>query len=96
MRVKHLAGEVGSALVAKAGETVADQCKRNAIYQTNNLRVTTGGKICNYILHIALPEDTDQLEDVLLETISKADNLGVRTLALPAVGTGILVIVAPN
>ena len=64
------------------------ECKQNPIVQNEIIRVTTAPNLAfQYVLHLATP--ADRISAVLVEAFKTIENnLGCRSVALPAIGTG--------
>ncbi|XP_041369467.1 macro domain-containing protein mll7730-like [Gigantopelta aegis] len=90
-------GEVSSAILASAGNTIQQECKdkyKNGI-KLGEIAVTSGGKLhCDKIYHTVLPNWQNNgpqvLENVIMACLEKAKGEGYEFIAFPALGTGTL------
>jgi len=95
--LKH-GGGVALAIANKGGKTIqdeSDECvAQNGPVPTGGVAVTGAGKLkANFIIHAVGPVYGESEHEALLEstfrnTLIKAEELGARTIALPAISTG--------
>jgi len=77
-------------IIAKGGQSIADECESNPIRSTPVYRVSRGGQLpCKYIAHVNTPQDPNQLTAAVLDVLKVADELQMRSVAFPAIGTGV-------
>ena len=87
---------VQGALLNKGGQELQTQCrdiyKKEGPLKQNAVKVTgpgrRGGLKCQKILHVLAPEQAKKLKGTVKSVLKKADNLQLRSIALPAIGTG--------
>ncbi|CAK8697164.1 unnamed protein product [Clavelina lepadiformis] len=80
-------GQLSSKLIAKAGQTVVQECASNPCFSTSNCRVTRGGKLsCQYVVHLMANQDVSKSLQEVFSVVNK--QLKCSSLALPAIGTG--------
>ena len=87
---------VQGALLRKGGQELQDECK--AVYQRdgplshNAVGVTgagrRGGLKCTKVLHVLAPNNAIKLQGTVKSVLDKASALGLKSIALPAIGTG--------
>ncbi|CEP77397.1 MAG: macro domain-containing protein [Defluviitoga tunisiensis] len=98
--LKH-GGGVAETIAKKGGPTIQEESneyvKKHGFIKTGNVAVTGGGKLnCKYIIHAVGPiwKDGTNNEEILLysavyNSLTKADELGLKSIALPAISAGI-------
>ncbi|MFQ5599582.1 MAG: macro domain-containing protein [Candidatus Krumholzibacteriia bacterium] len=85
-----MGGGVAAAILAEAGPEVEEEAVQNAPVQVGDVVVTSGGRLSvKHIVHIAVVGEVEpdiyECTRTVLDTVS---DLGVRTIAMPALGTG--------
>lgn len=96
--LKH-GGGVALAIVNKGGKIIQDESdvyvRRNGPLRTGEVAVTGAGKLkAKFVIHAVGPVYGEPGHEALLEsafrnTLIKAEELGARTIALPAISTGV-------
>ena len=87
---------VQGALLRKGGQELQDECKaafmRDGPLTHGAVRVTgpgrRGGLKCTKVLHVLAPRNTTKLQETVKSILDKARALGLKSIALPAIGTG--------
>lgn len=88
-------GGLAAVIAEKGGQIIQEQSNKIAPIPLGEAAVTEGGKLpCQYVIHAAsmkLGELTS--EDNLIKSIKnsllRAKELGIKSLAIPAIGTGL-------
>ncbi|XP_019646077.1 PREDICTED: poly [ADP-ribose] polymerase 14-like isoform X2 [Branchiostoma belcheri] len=86
-------GAVSNAICKAGGPTIARECTRIAASggMKGGIAVTGAGKLkSNKIIHAAAPAKATDWKTVIINCLQTADSLGLRSIAFPALGTGIL------
>ncbi|CAH1250765.1 PARP10 [Branchiostoma lanceolatum] len=79
---------VTKALVAAGGQSIADELKKAWPSRTGDCVFTGAGKLSNKkVSHMVLPSASD-LKDSVVSCLKAADNLGMKSISFPAIGTG--------
>ncbi|XP_078603220.1 protein mono-ADP-ribosyltransferase PARP14-like [Branchiostoma floridae x Branchiostoma japonicum] len=79
---------VTKAIVKEGGQSIADDLKKAWPKRTENVVFTDAGKLpSKKIAHMILPS-ASELKDSVLACLEKADKLGMKSISLPAIGTG--------
>ncbi len=90
-----LGGGVAGAIRRKGGAIIADECERIGKIRLGEAAVTTGGNLkAHYVIHAASmtlgwPTTADALRAATRNSLLRAEEKGLKSLAFPAVGTGI-------
>jgi O-acetyl-ADP-ribose deacetylase len=90
-----LGGGVAGAIRSRGGPTIQEQCETHGPVRIGESAVTTGGELsARHVIHAASmalggATTTESLESSMNHAFQIADELGVKTIAIPAVGTGI-------
>lgn len=90
-----LGGGVAGAIRSRGGPTIQEQCEAHGPVRIGESAVTTGGELsARHVIHAASmalggATTTESLESSMNHAFQIADELGVKTIAIPAVGTGI-------
>lgn len=93
-RLMH-GGGVAGAIARAGGAAVQDESNRKAPIGLGEAVETTGGQMpCRWVIHAATmelggPTSADIIRSATASTLRKADELGARSLALVAFGTGV-------
>jgi len=94
-------GGVAQAIARKGGSDIQkesnDYIRKYHIVETGNVAVTSGGKLkCKYIIHAVGPiwrggnkQEEKLLYDAVLNSLKKAEELKLNSIALPAISAGI-------
>ena len=90
-----LGGGVAGAIRSRGGPTIQEQCEAHGPVRIGESAVTTGGELsARHVIHAASmalggATTSESLESSMNHAFQIADELGVKTIAIPAVGTGI-------
>ncbi len=90
-----LGGGVAGAIRRKGGARVADECEHIGKIPLGEAAVTTGGNLkAHYVIHAASmilgwPTAADSLRASTRNSLLRAEEKGLKSIAFPAVGTGI-------
>jgi len=92
----QLGGGVAGAILRKGGPSIQTECNRHGPIRVGEAAITGAGNLkARHIIHAAgprmnidLPED-ELLASATLNSLKLADTNGVRSVAFPAVSTGI-------
>jgi O-acetyl-ADP-ribose deacetylase (regulator of RNase III) len=93
-RLMH-GGGVAGAIARAGGPEVQDESDRNAPIGLGDAIETTGGAMpCRWVIHAATmelggPTSAEIIRKATASTLRKADELGAKSLALVAFGTGV-------
>jgi O-acetyl-ADP-ribose deacetylase (regulator of RNase III) len=88
-------GGVAGAIARAGGQAVNDESRSKAPIGLGEAVETTGGDMpCRWVIHAATmelggPTSADVIRRATASTLRKADQLGARSLALVAFGTGV-------
>jgi O-acetyl-ADP-ribose deacetylase len=88
-------GGVAGAIARAGGPSIQAESSRVAPIGLGEAVETTGGDMpCRWVIHAATmelggPTSADIIRDATVSTLRKADELGARSLALVAFGTGV-------
>jgi O-acetyl-ADP-ribose deacetylase (regulator of RNase III) len=88
-------GGVAAAIVRKGGASIQEECLRKAPIGLGEAVETAGGALpARWVIHAATmelggPTSADIIRSATASTLVKADQLGARSLALVAFGTGV-------
>src|SRR5919201_2374600 len=92
--LKH-GGGVAGAIVRAGGRSIQEESDRKAPIGLGDAVETTGGELpCRWVIHAATmelggPTSAGAIRQATASTLRKADELGARSLALVAFGTGV-------
>nr|XP_018668925.1 poly [ADP-ribose] polymerase 14 [Ciona intestinalis] len=83
-------GKVSPQILKKGGNVISQQCtQNNHPLNKPNMRITDGGKLkCKQIIHVVVPVNQMQIEQVVSLILETVDALHKSVVALPAIGTG--------
>lgn len=90
-----LGGGVAGAIRRKGGARVAEECEHIGKIQVGEAAITTGGNLkARYVIHAASmtlgwPTTADALRASTRNSLLRAEEKGLKSIAFPAVGTGI-------
>lgn len=90
-----LGGGVAGAIRSRGGPTIQEQCDAHGPVRIGESAVTTAGELsARHVIHAASmalggATTAESLESSMNHVFQIADELGVKTIAIPAVGTGI-------
>ncbi len=91
----QLGGGVAGAIRRKGGPAIQEECDRIGSIAIGEAAITTGGKLkARYVIHAASMQLGGRTTAELLRastrnTLARAAEKGIKTIAFPAVGTGI-------
>jgi O-acetyl-ADP-ribose deacetylase (regulator of RNase III) len=91
----QLGGGVAGAIRRKGGMTIQEECDRIGTIELGEAAITGGGKLkARYVIHAASmrlgePTSEENLRLATRNSFKRAAEKGLRSVALPAVGTGI-------
>ncbi len=91
----QLGGGVAGAIRRKGGAKIQEECNKIAGTRVGSAVITTGGKLkAKYVIHAAGPKhgeenEDEKLEDATLNSLILADKNNLKTVAFPAISTGI-------
>ncbi|XP_078482956.1 protein mono-ADP-ribosyltransferase PARP15-like [Ciona intestinalis] len=81
-------GQVSRILLRHVGPQLQTECKNNPKFATESYRITSGGNLCDHIVHYVLPSEEYQIEESIMELLEKCDTLGAITVVMPVLGSG--------
>jgi len=91
-----LGAGVASAILRKGGETIQDECKAIGSIPVGYAAMTTGGKLkARYVIHAAsmglggIRTTAKSLRTSTAHSLRLAEERGLKSIAFPAVGTGV-------
>jgi O-acetyl-ADP-ribose deacetylase (regulator of RNase III) len=90
-----LGGGVAGAIRRKGGAKVADECEHIGKIQVGEAVITTGGNLkARFVIHAASmtlgwPTSPEALRASTRNSLLRAEEKGLKSIAFPAVGTGI-------
>ncbi|XP_052421006.1 protein mono-ADP-ribosyltransferase PARP14 [Carassius gibelio] len=80
---------VSGAILKAAGQSVADECKKQAPLKAGAAVLTGPGALrCKYIAQMVGPESTADITSSLEKVLNLCEDKTATTLAIPAIGTG--------
>ncbi|XP_072026424.1 protein mono-ADP-ribosyltransferase PARP14-like [Amphiura filiformis] len=83
-----LKGNMAKAVINKGGPSIVQQCSWKRKNLQDTVLCTTGGNLkCDRVIFIAL-EDAGSVKQRTLEALNVAEKEGMRSIAIPALGTG--------
>ncbi|HSC78099.1 MAG TPA: macro domain-containing protein [Candidatus Acidoferrales bacterium] len=91
----QLGGGVAGAIRRKGGPAIQEECDRIGTIAIGQAAVTTGGKLkARYVIHAASMQlggqtTAESLRASTRNSLARAAEKGLKTIAFPAVGTGI-------
>lgn len=90
-----LGGGVAGAIRKKGGPSIQIECDKIGPVELGEAAASTGGDLkARYVIHAAGMHlggavSSDSFEASTLNSLKKASELGIQTLAFPAIGTGV-------
>ena len=90
-----MGGGVAGAIKRKGGEKIEKEALSKGPIPIGEVAVTKGGKLkAKYVIHAATMEmdfqtDARIIEQATLNSLKKAEEMGLKSIALPALGSGI-------
>ena len=91
----ELGGGVAGAIRRKGGPSIQEECRRIGRIPLGEAAITGGGNLkAKYVIHAASMQlggrtTAENLEASTRNSLCRADEKGIRSIAFPAVGTGI-------
>lgn len=91
----QLGGGVAGAIRRKGGPQIQQECDRIGRIPIGEAAITTAGKLkARYVIHAASMQlggctTAESLRDSTCNTLARAVEKGLKTIAFPAVGTGV-------
>lgn len=92
--LQHGAGVAG-AIVARGGSVIQEESNRIAPVPVGGAAVTSAGALpCRYVIHAVGPrmgegDEEAKLRSATLSALTRAEELGIRSVAFPAISAGI-------
>ncbi|HEX78253.1 MAG TPA: macro domain-containing protein [Dehalococcoidia bacterium] len=90
-----LGGGVAGAIARKGGPSIQEECKRIGGTYVGGAVITTGGNLkARYVIHAVGPrmgegDEDEKLRNATLNSLKLADERGLKSLAFPAISTGV-------
>ncbi|HEX59534.1 MAG TPA: macro domain-containing protein [Methanomicrobia archaeon] len=90
-----MGGGVAGAILRKGGYEIQEECDRIGYCPVGGAVITTGGKLkAKYVIHAVGPrwgegDEDEKLRNATLNSLKLADERGLKSIALPAISTGI-------
>ncbi len=91
----QLGGGVAGAIRRKGGPRIQEECNKIGGTYVGGAVLTTGGNLkAKYVIHAVGPiygeeHDDEKLKDATLNTLILADKNGLKSIAFPAISTGV-------
>ncbi len=91
----QMGGGVAGAIRRRGGPTIQEECNRIGGTYVGGAVITTGGNlVAKYVIHAVGPMHGDEhedskLKDAALNSLKLADQEGLKSIAFPAISTGI-------
>jgi O-acetyl-ADP-ribose deacetylase (regulator of RNase III) len=91
----HLGSGVAGAIRRKGGPTIQEECNKLGAIPVGGAVLTTGGTLnAKYVIHAVGPiygeeHGDEKLKDATLNSLILADKIGLKSIAFPAISTGI-------
>ena len=84
------AGDLSKAVARASGAQVEDECRRLGQQPVGTAMITSGGNLAtpNIVHMVVNSSDKNHLQQCLERCLQLADTTGLKTMSLPAVGTG--------
>ena len=90
-----MGGGVAGAIKRKGGKSIEDEAVRLGPIPIGEAVATTAGNLnAKYVIHAAgmgtdLRTDEEKIKNATLNSLIKADELGIESIAFPSIGTGV-------
>ncbi|XP_078483880.1 uncharacterized protein LOC100181779 isoform X2 [Ciona intestinalis] len=81
-------GQVSAILLRRVGPQLQTECNNNPKFATESYRITSGGNLCDHIVHYVLPNEEYRIEESIMELLEKCDNMEAITVVMPVLGSG--------
>jgi O-acetyl-ADP-ribose deacetylase (regulator of RNase III) len=91
----QLGGGVAGAVRRKGGPRIQEECNRIGWTETGEAVITTGGNLkAKYVIHAVGPRhgeehEDEKLKDATLNSLILAEKNNLKTIAFPAISTGV-------
>ena len=91
----QLGGGVAGAIRTKGGPTIQEECNRHGPIKVGEAAITGGGNLkAAWVIHAVGPmygegDDDTKLRNATLNSLKRASEKGLKTIAFPAISTGI-------
>jgi len=91
----HMGGGVAGAIRRKGGPKIQEECNKIGGTHVGGAVMTTGGNLkAKYVIHAVGPvhgeeHEDEKLKDATLNSLILADKNGLKSIAFPAISTGI-------
>ncbi len=91
----QLGGGVAGAIRTKGGPSIQEECNKIGPIRTGEAAITGGGNLkASYVIHAVGPvyghgNDDEDLRNATLNSLRLATEKGIKTIAFPAISTGI-------
>ncbi len=91
----YMGAGVAGALKKKGGQEIEEEAVKKGPIQIGSAVITPAGKLrADYIIHAAvmgidLITDAEKIRNATLSALNIAENAGIKSVAFPALGTGI-------
>lgn len=91
----QMGGGVAGAIRRRGGQAIQEECNRIGGTYVGGAVITTGGNLAaKYVIHAVGPihgddHEDDKLKDATLNTLKLANKNGLKSIAFPAISTGI-------
>ena len=91
----QLGGGVAGAIRTRGGPTIQEECNRHGPIKVGEAAVTGGGNLkAPWVIHAVGPmygegDDDAKLRNATLNSLKRATEKGLKTIAFPAISTGI-------
>ncbi|XP_060683064.1 protein mono-ADP-ribosyltransferase PARP14-like isoform X2 [Hemiscyllium ocellatum] len=86
----NLNSGVSGAILAKAGSTVVDECKKLGSQPNDGVVVTSGGNLtCDYIIHMVGQTSPALITASVEKVLQECEKHQITTVSFPALGTGV-------
>jgi len=88
-------GNIGKAIIVKGGQSIADDfVNKQFVKASINYRITKAGNLqSKYVIHLAVTRNINLLPNLVGEVFQAAEELEITSVALPAIGTGIVTVI---
>ncbi len=93
--ILQMGGGVAGAIKRRGGPTIQEECNKIGSTKVGGAIITTGGNLpAKYVIHAVGPvhgevHEDEKLKDATLNSLKLADQNHLRSVALPAISTGI-------
>lgn len=90
-----MGGGVAGAIKRKGGKSIEDEAMRLGPIPIGEAVATSAGTLnARYVIHAAgmgtdLRTDEEKIRDATLNSLKRADELGIESIAFPSIGTGV-------